>query len=51
MATNMMTGPLRTSLPWPAVFRAARLAIFGFMGWLWFFSADKQTRSGAILHD
>jgi hypothetical protein len=40
MTTYATTHPWRTSLAWSAVFRAARLAIFGFMGWLWFSSAD-----------
>jgi hypothetical protein len=33
MATNKMTHPLRTSLAWSAVFRAARLLAFGLLGW------------------
>ncbi len=30
----------RMSLAWSAGFRAVRLLLFGFFGWLWFVSAD-----------
>jgi hypothetical protein len=39
MMTNATAHPWRTSLAWSAVFRAAGLSLFGFIGWLWFFSA------------
>jgi hypothetical protein len=39
MKTNETARSQRTSLAWSAVFRAARLLIFGLIGWLWFFSA------------
>jgi hypothetical protein len=40
MSTDETTQPWRTSLAWSAVFRAAGLSIIGFLGWLWFSSAD-----------
>jgi len=40
MTTNATAHSWRTSLAWSAVFRAAGLFIFGFIGWLWFFAAD-----------
>ena len=42
MATNATAHPWRTSPAWSAAFRAARLFIFGFIGWLWFLSADES---------
>ena len=39
MKTNEPARSRRTSLAWSAVFRAARLLIFGLIGWLWFVSA------------
>ena len=40
MRTNAGTHPWQTSLAWSAVSRAARLSIVGFIGWLWFLSAE-----------
>ena len=40
MTTNATDHPRQTSLAWSAVSRAARLSIFGFIGWFWFLSAD-----------
>jgi|SRR5579884_512346 len=40
MRTNAIAHPWRMSLAWSAILRTARLLIFGFLGWLWFFSAD-----------
>jgi len=40
MTTNAAAHPWRKSLAWSAVFRAVGLSIFGFIGWLWFSSAD-----------
>jgi hypothetical protein len=34
LATDTMNHPRRTSLAWSAVFRAARLLAFGFLGWV-----------------
>jgi hypothetical protein len=36
------------SLVWSAVFRAVRLLIFGFIGWLWFVSAADDSTWKAI---
>jgi 4-amino-4-deoxy-L-arabinose transferase-like glycosyltransferase len=36
MTTNETARSRRTSLAWSAVSRAARLLIFGFIGWFWF---------------
>ena len=40
MKTNEPACSLGSSLAWSAVSRAARLFIFGLIGWLWFVSAD-----------
>ena len=40
MRTNKSLPIGRTSPVSSAIFRAARLLIFGFIGWLWFFWAD-----------
>ena len=40
MRTTAIAHTWRTSLAWSAVFRAARLSIFGFIAWLWLFAAD-----------
>jgi hypothetical protein len=40
MQTNAAAHKWQTSLAWSAVFRAAGLSIFGFIGWLWFFSPN-----------
>jgi hypothetical protein len=40
MMTNEMARSRGMSLVWSAVFRAARLFLFGLIGWLWFVSAD-----------
>ena len=40
MAADTMTHPRRTSLAWSAVFRAARLLAFGFLGWVSLSSKD-----------
>jgi hypothetical protein len=45
MATNTLTHSRRTSLAWSAVFRAARLLTFGFLGWVWLLSADDPSPS------
>jgi hypothetical protein len=39
MTTNETARSQGMSLVWSAVFRAARLLIFGLIGWLWFVSA------------
>jgi hypothetical protein len=43
MTTNAMAHPRRTSPARSAVFRAARLSAFGFLGWLWL-SLDDPAR-------
>ena len=40
MKTNVTSRSRQTSLAWSGVFRAARLLLFGLIGWLWFVSAD-----------
>jgi hypothetical protein len=40
MAIHAMAHARRMSPAWSAVFRAARLLGFGFLGWLWFVSPD-----------
>lgn len=40
MRTDAAAYPWRTSLVWSAVCRAVGLAIFGFIAWLWLFSAN-----------
>ena len=40
MRTNAAAHPWQASLAWSAVSRAARMSIFGFIGWFWFLSAD-----------
>src|ERR1043166_7593945 len=40
MRTNAAAPSGRTALAWPAVYRASRGFIFGFLGWLWFLSED-----------
>lgn len=40
MMTNAVADPRRTSLAWSAVSRAARLSVFGFIGWFWFLLTD-----------
>jgi hypothetical protein len=44
MTTSAMAHPWRTSLAWSAVFRAARLLAFGFLGGLWLSAADDPAR-------
>jgi hypothetical protein len=40
----------RTSLAWSAVYRAARLTMFGFIGWLLFLSAhDSAWRAAPVV--
>jgi hypothetical protein len=39
MRTTMIAHTWGTSLAWSAIFRTARLSIFGFVGWSWFLSA------------
>jgi len=43
MMTNQTARPQEMSLAWSAVFRVVRLLIFGFIGWLWFMSANDST--------
>ena len=43
MRTTAIAHTRRTSLARSAVSRAARLSIFGFIGWYWFFSADDSS--------
>jgi hypothetical protein len=40
MTSNETAGSRAMSLVWSAGYRAARLLIFGLIGWLWFVSAD-----------
>ena len=40
MTTNETARSRGMALVWSAVFRTARLLIFGLIGWLWFVSAD-----------
>jgi hypothetical protein len=49
MRTNATASPWRTSLAWSAVARAARLSIFGFIGWFWFLSADHSAWKAVAL--
>jgi hypothetical protein len=49
MRTNASTHPGQMSLAWSAVSRAARLSIFGLIGWLWFLSADDSARKAVPL--
>jgi hypothetical protein len=53
MKTNETARYGRMSLAWSAVFRAVRLLIFGFIGWLWFVaaadSASKAISLAAVL--
>ena len=39
MKSNVTARSRRTSPAWSAVFRAARLLVFGLIGWLWFVAA------------
>jgi 4-amino-4-deoxy-L-arabinose transferase-like glycosyltransferase len=43
MPTNQTARSQEKSLAWSAVFRAVRLLIFGFIGWIWFMSANDST--------
>src|SRR5262249_20188187 len=50
MRTTAIAHTWRTSLAWSAVFRAARLSIFGFIAWLWFFAAaDSASRTVSLV--
>jgi hypothetical protein len=49
MATDTMTQPRRPSLAWSAVFRAARLLAFGFLGWASLSSADDPSLKAVSL--
>ena len=49
MKNNPAPHPWRTSLAWSAVFRAVGLSIIGFIGWLWFSSADESAWKAASL--
>jgi hypothetical protein len=49
MATDTMTHPRRTSLAWSAIFRAARLLAFGFLGWGSLSSADDPSLKAVSL--
>src|SRR5439155_3694124 len=40
METNVTSHSRRSSPAWSAIFWAARLLIFGLIGWLWFVSTD-----------
>jgi hypothetical protein len=40
MTIHATAHPWRTPLAWSAVFRAVGVSIIGFIGWLWFSSAD-----------
>jgi hypothetical protein len=42
MKTTAIAHTRRTSLAWSAVWRAARLSIFGFIGWFLFLSAHES---------
>ncbi len=47
MKTTEMARSWRAPLAWSAVYRAVRLLIVGFIGWLWFVSAaDDSTWKG-----
>ena len=49
MMTNETGRYGRMSLAWSAVFRAVRLLIFGFIGWLWFVSAADSASKAVSL--
>jgi hypothetical protein len=49
MTTNVTAHPRRTSLARSAIFRAARLSIFGFIGWFWFLSSDSAWRTISLV--
>jgi 4-amino-4-deoxy-L-arabinose transferase-like glycosyltransferase len=49
MTTNHDAGSRPESLVWSAVHRAARLLIIGFIGWLWFMSAENSAWKTASL--
>ena len=49
MNSNVTARPRGTSLAWSAVSRAARLLIFGLIGWLWFAAADDSSWKGVSL--
>src|SRR6266478_3387963 len=49
MMTNVTSHSRRSSPAWSAVFRAARLLIFGLIGWLWFvWAADSAWRAVSL---
>ena len=49
MTTNETAHSREMSLAWSAVFRAARLLVFGLIGWLWFVSAtDSALRAVSL---
>ena len=49
MTTNETAPSREMSLAWSAVFRAARLLVFGLVGWLWFVSAaDSDWRAASL---
>ena len=43
MKTTAIARSQRAALAWSAVFRVARLSVFGFIGWLFFLSRDEST--------
>ena len=49
MKTSAIAHRPRKSLAWSAVWRAVRLSIFGFIGWLLFLSADDSARRAVAL--
>ena len=50
MQTNAAAHTWQKSLAWSAVFRAAGLSIFGFIGWLGFSSAnDSAWKAGSLV--
>ena len=49
MKTTAMAHPRRMSLAWSAASRAARLSIFGLIGWLWFLSSDDSASKAVSL--
>lgn len=49
MTTNATAHPRRASLAWSAGARAARLLIFGLLGWLWFLEDDSALRTVSLV--
>ena len=48
MKTTVVIQNWRTFLDWSAVSRAARLSIFGLVGWFWFLSSDNSAWNAIV---